>query len=74
MVNKIGDIALLLAIAAIFYMYQSVDLSTLFLLTPYLAPTNTFSFLGKTLLSLPFITFLLFIGAVGKSAQIGLHT
>lgn len=73
MVNKIGDITLLLAIAAIFSLYQTTDLSIIFLITSYLSST-TFSFLGKTLSSLSVITFLLFIGAVGKSAQLGLHT
>lgn len=42
MVNKIGDISILLSIAAVFYLYQTVDFSTIFLLVSY--NTTTFSF------------------------------
>lgn len=73
MVNKIGDIAVLIAISASFLVYYSVEFSILFSITPYLLK-KTFIFFDFSLSSIAFISFLLFIGAVGKSAQIGLHT
>lgn len=74
MVNKVGDIALLLAIAAVFYLYQTVEFSTIFLLTSYKTATTTFSLWGINMSGISVVTFLLFLGAVGKSAQLGLHT
>nr|YP_009350049.1 NADH dehydrogenase subunit 5 [Spongospora subterranea]AIK19920.1 NADH dehydrogenase subunit 5 [Spongospora subterranea] len=73
MVNKIGDIAVLLAISASFVVYYSVDFGVLFSITPYLL-NNAFMFSTFSVNSIAFISFLLFIGAVGKSAQVGLHT
>lgn len=73
MVNKIGDIAVLIAISASFLVYYSVDFSILFSITPYLLE-KTFIFSDFSVNSIAFISFLLFIGAVGKSAQVGLHT
>ena len=40
LVNKVGDIAVLLAIAAGFFLYQSVDFNVMFTLTPYLLYEN----------------------------------
>jgi len=73
MVNKIGDIAVLISISASFLLYYSVDFGILFSITPYLLE-KTFIFSNFSVNSIEFISFLLFIGAVGKSAQIGLHT
>lgn len=73
MVNKIGDIALLLAIASSFFVYQSIDFNTIFTLTPYFL--NEFLYLANFQVKiLTIITFFMFLGAVGKSAQLGLHT
>jgi NADH:ubiquinone oxidoreductase subunit 5 (subunit L)/multisubunit Na+/H+ antiporter MnhA subunit len=73
MVNKVGDIALLLAIASIFVAYNSLDLGVIFSVTPYV--TNEICvLLFEPINSLSFITFSLSVGAVGKSAQLGLHT
>lgn len=64
-VNKIGDIGVLLGIILIWVHVGSLDYSTIF----------SFSFFldrGQTPMDL--ISFLLLIGVIGKSAQIGLHT
>jgi len=73
MVNKIGDIAVLLAISASFFLYHSVDFSILFAVTPYVL-NETFTFFDFHVSSITLIAFLMFIGAIGKSAQLGLHT
>lgn len=73
MVNKVGDIALLLAIAGAFLLYGSIDFSILFALTPY-SLNNYLTFFNKQICTVTMITFFMFLGAIGKSAQLGLHT
>jgi NADH-quinone oxidoreductase subunit L len=63
----------MLGIAGIFSIYQTVDLSTFFLMTPYML-SQVFNFFTYEFSIISVIGFLLFIGAVGKSAQLGLHT
>jgi len=72
-VNRVGDFSLALGICAIFLVYQSIDYATVFSTTPLIAG-ETFDFLGFQVEKLTVICLLLFGGAVGKSAQIGLHT
>jgi len=73
LVNRVGDFALLLAIFSIYYIFNSLDYDVIFTLTPlildYHIILSTFE-----LKALDLISILLFIGAMGKSAQIGLHT
>lgn len=71
--NRIGDFGLALGIFCIFVIFGGVDYSTVFALAPYYSGT-TFNFLSIDFSSLDLIGILLFIGAVGKSAQLGLHT
>jgi len=72
-VNRIGDFGLSLAMFTIFLVFKTIDFSTIFAIAPYLAETK-FIFFGLEVDKLTLICILLFIGAVGKSAQIGLHT
>ena len=72
-VNRIGDFGLSLGILTIFLKYKAVDYATVFSLTPLYA-NDSFFFLNFELNLLTVIGILLFIGAVGKSAQLGLHT
>nr|AHX02512.1 NADH dehydrogenase subunit 5 [Schimmelmannia schousboei] len=72
-VNRIGDFGLILGIFAIFYVFRSIDYSTIFLMAPLYA-NHYFNVLGIYIHSLTLIGIFLFIGAVGKSAQLGLHT
>ena len=72
-VNKIGDFGLSLGIALIFFSFQTFDFSIIFNLAPTLMHEK-FIFFGYSVEKLTLISLLLFVGAVGKSAQIGLHT
>ena len=72
-VNRIGDFGLTLGILTIFVKFQAVDYSTVFAIAPKFVG-ETFIFLNFELDLLTVISLLLFVGSVGKSAQIGLHT
>jgi NADH-ubiquinone oxidoreductase chain 5 len=72
-VNKIGDFGLSLGIALIFFTFYSLDFATIFNLVPAFLNDN-FIFFSYEVNKITLISLLLFIGAVGKSAQIGLHT
>jgi NADH-quinone oxidoreductase subunit L len=72
-VNKIGDFGLSLGIALIFFSFSSFDFSVIFNVVP-LFLNEKFIFMGFAVDKLTLISLLLFVGAVGKSAQIGLHT
>jgi len=72
-VNRIGDFGLTLGIAMIFFVFQTFDFSLIFNLVPYII-NEKFLFFGFNIDKITMICLLLFIGAIGKSAQIGLHT
>ena len=71
--NRIGDFSLLIGIFFIFVYYKSVDYSTVAVITPFLT-NKIISFLNIKINLITAISLFLFIGAVGKSAQLGLHT
>lgn len=72
-VNRVGDFGLILGISTIFLTVGSVEFDTIFAQGPALA-LGTFNFLGYTVPLLETICLLLFMGAMGKSAQFMLHT
>jgi NADH-ubiquinone oxidoreductase chain 5 len=72
-VNRIGDFGLALGIFSIYITFNSVEYSTVFALVP-LFEQDFVNFLGINVHLLTLVGVLLFIGAVGKSAQLGLHT
>jgi NADH-quinone oxidoreductase subunit L len=72
-VNRVGDFGFLLGIFAIFMLIGSVDLETIFAGAPGLTG-KTIDFLGWHADALTLICLLLFMGAMGKSAQFLLHT
>lgn len=72
-VNRVGDMGLALGIFAIFMVFGSVEFDTIFAFSEDKA-TETFSFWGYEIHALTLACLLLFIGACGKSAQLGLHT
>jgi len=72
-VNRVGDLGLALGIACVFLIFKTVDFIIVFSLIPYLCNLEIF-FLFFNLNVVDLICFLLFIGAVGKSAQLGLHS
>jgi proton-translocating NADH-quinone oxidoreductase chain L len=73
LVNRVGDFGLSLGIMAIFSVFKSVDFPSVFSCAPHFADTS-FIFCNVECGLLNVICILLFIGAVGKSAQLGLHT
>jgi len=72
-VNRVGDFGFALGIFAIFMMIDSTDFETIFAGAPGLTG-KTIDFLGWHADALTLICLLLFMGAMGKSAQFLLHT
>lgn len=72
-VNRIGDFGLALGIMATFVVFGSVEFGKIFE-NPELYAETTMNFLGYEFHALTVICLLLFMGAMGKSAQLGLHT
>ena len=72
-VNRVGDFGLIMGICAIFLVYGSIEFDTVFAATPEMAD-RSFNFLGYDVPVLTTICLLLFMGAMGKSAQFLLHT
>jgi NADH-quinone oxidoreductase subunit L len=72
LVNRVGDIGLALGICLIFLTFKSVDYSIVFALSPCVI-NKTVTFLGFDFHALTIISFLLFWGVLGKSAQLSLH-
>ena len=70
--NRVGDFGLSLAILLSFLVFGSVDYHTLFSIAPLFETLNLTIFTFN-LSFLSFFGFFLFLGAVGKSAQLGLH-
>ena len=73
LLNRIGDFSLMLGILTIFTVFKGVDYATVFALAPLFSCAKI-NFLNFNLDVLVVIATFLFIGAVGKSAQLGLHT
>ena len=72
-VNRVGDFGFTLGIAGIFFIFGSVQFDIIFD-TASSYQEHTFSFLSFNLSTINTLCFLLFLGAMGKSAQLGLHT
>ncbi len=72
-VNRVGDFGFALGIFGILYVFGSLDFDTVFAAAPNMV-NHSFSFLGYELDVLTTLCILLFIGAMGKSAQFLLHT
>ena len=72
-VNRVGDFGFALGIFGIFYMLGAVDFATIFAQAPSLSG-KTMHFLSWDVDALTVICLLLFMGAMGKSAQFLLHT
>ncbi len=72
-VNRVGDFGFALGIFALYYLTDSIRFDDVFAAAPTLAETNL-SFLWADWNAANLIGVLLFIGAMGKSAQLFLHT
>jgi NADH-quinone oxidoreductase subunit L len=72
-VNRVGDFGFALGIFALFYLTDSIRFDDVFAAAPALAETNL-TFLWGEWNAANLVGVLLFIGAMGKSAQLFLHT
>ena len=72
-VNRVGDFGYAIGIAGIFYIFGTVSFDSIFLQVHQFSD-HQIQFLSFSFPTLDFLCFLLFIGAMGKSAQLGLHT
>ena len=73
LVNRVGDFFLLLALFTIYFVFNSLDYDVIFGLAP-LVINNKVLFANLEIPVLDIICLLLFLGAMGKSAQLGFHT
>src|SRR5690348_3936718 len=72
-VNRVGDFGFALGIFGIYAVFKTLDFDAVFAAAPSFAG-KTFMFAGQSVDILTTLCLLLFVGAMGKSAQIGLHT
>src|SRR3954463_355662 len=72
-VNRVGDFGFALGIFGIFYVFKTLDFDAVFQAAPAMVGKQ-FIFAGHSVDILTTLCLLLFVGAMGKSAQLGLHT
>ncbi|MDJ1007181.1 MAG: NADH-quinone oxidoreductase subunit L [Paracoccaceae bacterium] len=72
-VNRVGDFGFALGIFALFFLTDSIKFDDIFMAGPELAATEI-TFLWQSWNAAELVAFLLFVGAMGKSAQLILHT
>tara|TARA_R110000764_G_C11029108_1_gene385137 strand:+ start:15937 stop:16161 length:225 start_codon:yes stop_codon:yes gene_type:complete len=73
LINRVGDFALLLAIFTIYFVFNSLNYDIVFSLAS-LSENSRIIFGNFEIPTIDLICIFLFIGAMGKSAQLGLHT
>jgi NADH:ubiquinone oxidoreductase subunit 5 (subunit L)/multisubunit Na+/H+ antiporter MnhA subunit len=73
LMNRIADVFFIFAIILILYYFKTVNYILIFSLIDYIQAYNIFIFVTEINI-IDLILFFLFLGAIGKSAQIGLHT
>ncbi len=73
LVNRVGDFGFILGIAAVLMYFNSMDYAEVFAAAPSLANLTIEVFPGSQWSVMTVICILLFIGAMGKSAQVPLH-
>ena len=72
-VNRVGDFGFSLGIFGTFLVFGTVSIPVILAAAPGMA-SSTIHFAGMTAGTMTVLCLLLFLGAMGKSAQIGLHT
>ncbi len=72
-VNRVGDLGFMLGIFGTFLVFGTVSIPEILAAAPGMAG-STITFMGMRLDTMSILCLLLFIGAMGKSAQLGLHT
>jgi NADH-quinone oxidoreductase subunit L len=73
LVNRVGDFGFLLGIAAVVLYFNTLDYAEVFTAAPSMADATIQVFPGTQWSAMTVICILLFIGAMGKSAQVPLH-
>ncbi len=72
-VNRVGDLGFMLGIFGTFWVFGTVSIPEILAAAPGMSGA-TIGFLGLRVHTMDVLCVLLFIGAMGKSAQLGLHT
>ncbi len=72
-VNRVGDLGFMLGIFGVFLVFGTISIPEILAAAPNHAG-STIGFLGYRFDTLTVLCLLLFVGAMGKSAQLGLHT
>ncbi len=72
-VNRVGDLGFMLGIFGTWLVFQTTSIPEILEAAPAMAG-STIGFLGARFDTMTILCILLFIGAMGKSAQLGLHT
>ncbi|MDP2130558.1 MAG: NADH-quinone oxidoreductase subunit L [Erythrobacter sp.] len=72
-VNRVGDLGFMLGIFGTYLVFQTTSIPEILAEAPAMSG-STITFVGMRLYTMDILCILLFIGAMGKSAQLGLHT
>ncbi|MBT2185495.1 NADH-quinone oxidoreductase subunit L [Sphingobium nicotianae] len=72
-VNRVGDLGFMMGIFGIYLVFDTISIPDILAAAPAMAG-STIGFLGARFDTMTVLCLLLFIGACGKSAQLGLHT
>ncbi|MBU2588490.1 MAG: NADH-quinone oxidoreductase subunit L [Alphaproteobacteria bacterium] len=72
-VNRVGDLGFMLGIFGTYLVFQTTSIPEILAEAPAMSG-STINFVGMRLYTMDILCILLFIGAMGKSAQLGLHT
>nr|WP_298928068.1 NADH-quinone oxidoreductase subunit L [uncultured Erythrobacter sp.] len=72
-VNRVGDLGFMLGIFGSFLVFQTTSITEILAAAPGMSG-STIGFLGMRLYTMDILCILLFVGAMGKSAQLFLHT
>ncbi|KLI63967.1 NADH-quinone oxidoreductase subunit L [Aurantiacibacter marinus] len=73
-VNRVGDLGFMLGIFGTFLVFQTTSIPEILEMAPAMKGASSIGFMGMRLDTMTILCILLFIGAMGKSAQLGLHT
>ncbi|CAN5314210.1 NADH-quinone oxidoreductase subunit L [soil metagenome] len=72
-VNRVGDLGFMMGIFGTYLVFNTISIPEILAAAPAMAG-STIGFLGHRFDTMTVLCLLLFVGAMGKSAQLGLHT
>jgi len=72
-VNRVGDLGFMMGIFGTYLVFNTISIPEILAAAPGMAG-STIGFLGHRFDTMTVLCLLLFVGAMGKSAQLGLHT